>query len=80
MKVIGKTVEEILSSLPDERAEPLNILHDVIMQNLPKDFEAAISYGGLAYVIPHSVYPAGFHCTPIEPLPFVGIASQKYCW
>jgi hypothetical protein len=77
MKAIGKTVQDILTSLSEERIEPFNNLHDVIMQNLPKDFEAAISYGGLGYVIPHSVYPAGYHCKPIEPLPFAGIASQK---
>ena len=77
MKAIGITVEEILISLTEERLEPFNKLHDVIMQNLPKGFEAAISYGGLGYVIPHSLYPAGYHCKPIEPLPFAGIASQK---
>lgn len=77
MKAMGKTVEEILISLPEDRLEPFNKLHDVIMQNLPKGFEAAISYGGLGYVIPHSLYPAGYHCKPIEPLPFAGIASQK---
>ena len=74
---MGKTVEEILISLPEDRFEPFNKLHDVIMKNLPKGFEAAISYGGLGYVIPHSLYPAGYHCKPIEPLPFAGIASQK---
>ena len=74
MRAIGKTVEEILTSLPEERAEPFNKLHDIIMQNLPKDFEAAINYDGLGYVIPHSVYPAGYHCKPIEPLTFAGIA------
>lgn len=77
MKEIGKTVNEILISLPEDRVEPFNKLHNVIMQNLPEGFEAAISYGGLGYVIPHSLYPAGYHCKPIEPLPFAGIASQK---
>ena len=78
MKAIGETVEEILISLPDDRLEPFNKLHDVIMQNLPKGFEAAISYGGLGYVIPHALYPEGYHCKPIEPLPFAGIASPKH--
>lgn len=77
MKATGKTVDEILISLPADRAEPFNKLHDVIMKNLPKGFEAAISYGGLGYVVPHSRYPAGYHCNPKEPLPFAGIASQK---
>lgn len=77
MKATGNTVEEILTNLPEDRAEPFNKLHAVIVQNLPKGFEAAISYGGLGYVIPHTLYPAGYHCKPSEPLPFAGIASQK---
>lgn len=77
MKAIGKTVTEILTSVPADRAEPFNTLHEVIVKNLPKGFEAAISYGGLGYVVPHRLYPAGYHCKPSEPLPFAGIASQK---
>jgi len=77
MKANGTTVQEILTNLPADRAEPFNKLHNIIVKNLPKGFEAAISYGGLGYVVPHSVYPAGYHCKPSEPLPFAGIASQK---
>ncbi len=77
MKANGKTVNEILMNVPKDRAESFNKLHDVIVKNLPKGFEAAISYGGLGYVIPHAIYPAGYHCKPSEPLPFAGIASQK---
>lgn len=77
MQATGKTVEEILNDLPEDRVIPFNKLHDIIVKNLPKGFEPAISYGGLGYVIPHSLYPAGYHCKPIEPLPFAGIASQK---
>ncbi len=77
MKASGNTVEEILSGLPSDRIEPFNKLHDTIVKNLPKGFEAAISYGGLGYVVPHSIYAAGYHCKPTEPLPFAGLASQK---
>ena len=77
MKAQGKTVQEILVNLPEDRVEPFNKLHEVILKNLPKGFEPAISYGGLGYVIPHKLYPAGYHCKPEEPLPFAGIASQK---
>ena len=78
MKANGKTVNEILTNLPAGRAEPFNKLHEVIVKNLPKGFEAAISYGGLGYVVPHKLYPSGYHCKPSEPLPFAGIASQKH--
>jgi hypothetical protein len=77
MKSTGNTVNEIQTNLPEDRLEPFNKLHEVIVKNLPEGFEAAISYGGLGYVIPHSIYPSGYHCKPAEPLPFAAIASQK---
>ncbi len=77
MKATGNTVKEILANVPQDRLAVFNKLHDVIVKNLPKGFEAAISYGGLGYVIPHTLYPAGYHCKPSEPLPFAGLASQK---
>ena len=77
MKTEGNTVEEILSNVPPERAETFRKLHETILKNLPEGFEPAMSYGMLGYVVPHSLYPAGYHCKPTEPLPFSSIASQK---
>jgi hypothetical protein len=77
MKANGNTVNEILLNLPEDRIEPFTKLHKTILKNLPKGFEAAISYGGLGYVVPHKLYQPGYHCKPIEPLPFAGLASQK---
>ena len=31
----------------------------------------------IGYVVPHSIYPKGYHCDPKLPLPFINIASQK---
>jgi hypothetical protein len=36
-----------------------------------------MDYGMIGYSVPHSVYPAGYHCNPRQPLPFAGLASQK---
>ncbi len=77
MQVNGKTVSEILANAPLEHKETFAKLHEVILNNLPTGFEAAVSYGMLGYVVPHSIYPAGYHCKPSEPLPFASIASQK---
>lgn len=77
MKTQGNTVEAILNNIPEERKAAFHKLHEVIVKNLPKGFEPAISYGALGYVIPHKLYPAGYHCKPEEPLPFASIASQK---
>jgi len=77
MKQVGTTVEELLANVPAERSVAFRTLHDTIVANLPEGFAPGISYGGLGYVVPHSLYPAGYHCKPAEPLPFAGIASQK---
>ena len=36
-----------------------------------------ISYGMLGFVVPHSLYPSGYHVNPELPLPFINLASQK---
>ena len=36
-----------------------------------------MSYGMISYCVPHSVYPAGYHCDPKQSLPFACLASQK---
>lgn len=71
------TINAILSALPEERKAPMEQLRTTILKHLPKGFEEGISYGMIGYVVPHSIYPAGYHCKPSEPLPFVSIASQK---
>lgn len=77
MKPNGKIVSEILDNLPEDRVQAFNKLHNTIVKNLPKGFEVAISYGHLGYVVPHAIYPSGYHCKPSVPLPFASIASQK---
>lgn len=69
--------EAYLDELPPERREALGRLRQVILDNLPEGFEETMSYGMIGYVVPHSVYPAGYHCNPKQPLPFMSIASQK---
>ena len=77
MKPTGETVDAILENIPEERKEALTRLHQIIVDHLPAGLEPGISYGNLGYVVPHSLYPAGYHCKPSEPLPLAWIASQK---
>ncbi|MEN9290849.1 MAG: hypothetical protein RLZZ357_692 [Bacteroidota bacterium] len=77
MKPTGVTVDAILENIPEERKEAFNRLHQIIVDHLPAGLEPGISYGNLGYVVPHSLYPAGYHCKPSEPLPLAWIASQK---
>lgn len=66
-----------LDGLPDDRKTAMTELRKVIFQNLPVGFEEQFSSNMINYVLPHSLYPAGYHCNPKTPLPFLSIASQK---
>ncbi|MFM9984540.1 MAG: DUF1801 domain-containing protein [Flavobacteriales bacterium] len=72
-----KTVDQYIAQLPDDRVEAMTQLRKTILKNLPKGFEEAMSYGMVGYVVPHKVYPDGYHCDPKLPLPFLAFASQK---
>lgn len=69
--------KQYLEELSEDRKEPVSKLRQQILDNLPKGVEEAMSYGMLGYVIPHSVYPDGYHCNPKLELPFMNLASQK---
>jgi len=77
MKSQAKTVNEYLDSLPADRRADIGAVRDVILANLPKGYEETIQYGMISYVVPHSLYPAGYHCDPRQPLGFMSLASQK---
>jgi len=77
MKKEVTTPDEYISQLPEDRKEALSKLRAVILENLPEGFEERINYGMIGYVVPHSIYPDGYHCNPELPLPFMSIASQK---
>ena len=71
------TPEAYIAALPEERKKAVSLLRKTILENLPSGFEETMGYGMIAYVVPHSLYPAGYHADPAQPLPFINIASQK---
>ena len=77
MQSEAKTPNEYIAQLPEERKEVMSQLRQVVLNYLPKGFKETMGYGMLAYVIPHSMYPNGYHCDPKLPLPFINLASQK---
>ncbi len=77
MQYKANTPEEYINQLPEDRIEPIKKLRQTIINNLSKEVEEVINYGMLGYVVPHSVYPEGYHCDPKTPLPFMNVASQK---
>ena len=71
------TIKEYINSLPEERKLVIEHLLRTLKENLPKGFKERISYGMPGFVVPHSIYPDGYHCDPSLPVPFIGLASQK---
>ncbi len=77
MQSTATTVEQYIAELPEDRQKAVNELRKVIKKNLPKGFKEGMGYGMMGWSVPHSLYPAGYHCNPQDPLPFMGLASQK---
>ena len=69
--------DSYISQLPEDRKVPIEQLRKTILDNLPSGLKEEMSYGMVGYVVPHSLYPAGYHCSPELPLPFISFASQK---
>lgn len=72
-----KSVDAYLKTLPADRREALQAIRETILANLDPKFAEGIQYNMIGYFLPHSEYPAGYHCDPKQPLPFASIASQK---
>lgn len=77
MQIAANSPDEYVEQIPDDRKPAIKKLRQIIISNIPKGFEETMSYGMIGYVVPHSVYPSGYHCDPKLPLPFIAIASQK---
>ncbi|MFV0173751.1 DUF1801 domain-containing protein [Empedobacter falsenii] len=71
------TLDEYFEIIPPERKEAVKKIYETLKMNLPNGFEEQISYVHIWFVVPHSMYPNGYHCEPTSPLPFIGLASQK---
>lgn len=66
-----------LETLTDDRKTAVAQIIDLLESNLPEGFEPHLQYRMPSFVVPKSLFPAGYHCTPSEPLPFISVASQK---
>lgn len=77
MTIEAKTPDEYIKKLPVERKEAVSKLRETIKNNLPAGFEECINYKMIGFVVPHSIYPNGYHVDSKLPLPFINIASQK---
>jgi hypothetical protein len=77
MQSAAASPDEYYANLPEDRKTAMMQLRKVLKKNLPKGFQEVMNYGMPGFVVPHKLYPAGYHCKPEDPLPFIGLASQK---
>src|SRR6188472_2267348 len=77
MRSTVTSVDQYIKELAPDRQAAIMQLRKEILKTLPKGFKEEMSYGMIGYVVPHSLYPKGYHCDPKLPLPFMSIASQK---
>tara|TARA_R110000851_G_scaffold298770_1_gene454491 strand:- start:204210 stop:204665 length:456 start_codon:yes stop_codon:yes gene_type:complete len=77
MQSKATTPDQYIAELPEDRKEVMQKLRETVKKNLPKGFEETMQYGMLGYVVPHSIYPDGYHCNSKDALPFMALASQK---
>ena len=77
MKIKANNILEYKKNVPEDKKDIFDKLMKTVRENIPKGFSEELSYGMPAWVVPHSLYPKGYHCSPELPLPFVSIASKK---
>jgi hypothetical protein len=77
MTLPASSPSEYVNAVDAERRPAFEKLRETILENIPDGFTETINYGMIGYVVPHNLYPPGYHCDPKLPLPFVSIAAQK---
>lgn len=77
MQSKARTVAEYLAQLPPDRRAAIDAVRRVVLANVDDQVEEGMQYGMIGFYIPHRVFPAGYHCDPKQPLPFIALASQK---
>jgi hypothetical protein len=77
MKEASAPVAAFLAALPPERRQTIEAVRAAILANLDPQYEETFASGMISYVVPHEVYPPGYHTNPKQPLPFASLASQK---
>lgn len=74
---MSEAVEQFLAGLPEPRRDDVRALRDEVARRLPAGFEERVAGGMIHYVVPHSLFPAGYHCDPKQPLGYAWISSTK---
>lgn len=74
MKSSAETVEEYLAGLPEERAEVVTAVRELVLDNLPDGIVESMNFGMIAYEIPLERYPDTYN---EQPLMYAALAAQQ---
>ena len=77
MQSDAQTPNEYIAGLPEDRKKAVSEIRDVIRKSLPEGFKEGVAYGMIGWVVPHSLFPKGYHCDPTKPLMMMSLGSQK---
>lgn len=77
MKITALHVNDYINQIEQDRKEAFRKIHQTFEKNLPDGFESRMLYNMPSFVVPHSLYPSGYHCDTSLPLPFISIGNQK---
>ena len=77
MKIEASSVEEYIARVPEDKKPAIIELRNIIQKNIPEGFAEILNYEMIGYVVPHTIYPGGYHANPKLPIPFINIAAQK---
>lgn len=72
------TSEEYIASAETlEQADALRRMRETISENLPAGYEETCNNGMINWVIPHALYPLGYHCNPKQPIGHFCLTTAK---
>jgi hypothetical protein len=74
MQSSAKSVEDYLKSLPEDRKAMVSALRSVVLKNLPKGYEEAMTWGMITYQVPLAIEPDTYNK---QPLMYAALANQK---
>ena len=69
--------EAYIQEIDEARRERFAALRQTVLENIPEGYKEVMAYGMIAYVIPHGLYPKGYHVNPQVPLMLISLAAQK---
>ncbi len=71
------SITSFIASLSADKQQPMQNLYDLLSAHLPAGFSISCDGKMIHATVPHNIFPAGYHCNPKQPLPFISIAAQK---